>query len=142
MIYILKSVYEQIQETIGSLPPEQGGVLGSVDGKIISAFYFDKTGVVSNISYTPDYEKINWILENEWTPQNIRMVGIIHSHNVSCSFPSCGDLVYGERILRSLEMDRFHLPIVNLNPFTINGYKIQIDENNNFKTTKEIVCIV
>ena len=99
MILIYRSTYEEMLSALLDLSPERGGILGAKQGRPISKFYFDKSGVSTPDSYTPNYNKINAVLE-QWETENIYMVGIVHSHHEDNILPSCGDLFYCERILR------------------------------------------
>ena len=140
MIYIYKSVYNRILETFSNRPPEVGGVLGAEPNMPISEFNFDETGTTTQESYTPDCDKINEVLEKDWFPRNIYMVGIIHSHDASCPFPSCGDLLYAERIYRSLDIDDdFYIPIFNVGTSQIHWYSIKKQVDGLLKIKEEQV---
>ena len=113
ILKLSNSVYQQICGTIGKLPPECGGILGSTNGSIITEFYFDKSGKSSVTRYAPDVFGINNMLIHDWMPRGIFMVGIVHSHANKVLAPSCGDISYGIRILQALDtVDKFYLPIV------------------------------
>ena len=128
MIYIQDSVYQQLRETLGTHLPECGGVLGAAEGKAISHYSFDSTGISSPVAYTPDYMRINDILEN-WNHEGIEFVGIIHSHDSSCPYPSCGDLVYACRMLLSNpSLDSMLMPIVTIDPFSIHMYRVSLGD--------------
>lgn len=142
MIFLPRTIYEQIQDTIGLLPIEQGGILGSSDGKTITRYYYDQSGLSTDSSYTPDCQKINRVLENEWANDNVFMIGIIHSHDPSCPFPSCGDIAYGHNILQALKIRSFYLPIVCKQPFIIHGYKVKLDKNAKLLTVKERIEVI
>lgn len=132
----------EIMSAIGDSKYECGGILGAYPNRPISEFYYDKSGENTALSYTPDFEAINNILKNEWNPRGIYMVGIVHSHVNQGGFPSCGDLFYGERILRSLSTEKFFLPVITISPLKFNGYSIQLDASGKLKTTKEKITIV
>ena len=125
-----------MKEAFSTQTPECGGVLGARQESIISEFYFDFDGISTPESYTPNYIKINNLLENEWTEKQIQMVGIVHSHGNSGEFPSCGDLYYCEQILRSANIDQFLLPIITLNPFCFHPYIVELKDNQ-IKVSKE-----
>ncbi len=130
-----KSVFNQIANTIGKLPPECGGVLGAGKDGVITAFFYDKTGQSTVSAYIPDVETINTVLREEWMPQGIVMVGIVHSHNGNNRVPSCGDIDYGIRILQALDtVNEFYLPIVTAedDKISISCYAIQEDDNHDF----------
>lgn len=114
MIHIYQNVLEAIIRQLSYVPAERGGILGAKVGEPISAFYYDSTGYGTKNSYSPDCEAINNILENEWFPQDIYMIGVIHSHDTMETFPSCTDLLYAEKIYRAIGMnEEFYFPIFN-----------------------------
>ena len=128
MVYIHQNVFNEIRSSLGERKPECGGVLGARPDEPISKFYFDAAGISTEDSYTPDYVKINEILET-WAKDGIQMVGMIHSHGNEGKFPSCGDLYYCEQILRgNPSVSEFLLPIVTLDPFCISVYRIGFDQ--------------
>lgn len=113
MIHIYQTVYDEMKNALLRYPPERGGILGGKQGKPISKFYFDESGVSTPDSYTPDYITINTILE-QWEREDVIMVGIAHSHEETEIMPSCGDLFYCERILlANPKLEKFILPIVS-----------------------------
>lgn len=134
-----QNVYSQIMNTVGSLPPECGGVLGAKEDGIITEFYFDEHGLSSANGYAPNVQMINNMLINDWMPRGILMVGIVHSHSNGNGVPSCGDISYGIRILDALDtVDRFYLPIVaeKENTMHLNGYVIMRDNEHGFVCRK------
>ena len=140
MVYIHQNVYDEIRAALGTRKPECGGVLGACADGRISKFYFDASGRSAENAYTPDYEKINEILE-EWAEDGIRMVGMIHSHENEGNFPSCGDLFYCEQILRANpSISEFLLPIVTLAPFCISVYRVSLDQR--LRVTKDTYQLV
>ena len=145
MLHITREVYAQICETLGRNPPECGGVLGSRGDGVISAFYFDWTGRSSSTGYAPDVTAINDMLIEQWMPQGILMVGIVHSHANGNIVPSCGDISYGIRILQALDtVDRFYLPIVTMDKEQIrmDWYTICQEEKHGFVCRKTEYGIV
>ena len=141
MVKIRREVYEAIKEAFLSRVPECGGVLGALPGEPISQFYFDMRGKGTPDSYTPDYEGINALLENEWAKDGVYMVGMIHSHGNAGDFPSCGDLYYCEQIMKSAGIGIFLLPIVTLQPFEIHMYAVLYREDRIYVKKEEINII-
>ncbi len=128
MISICRNTFDEIQNALGTRKPECGGVLGARPNEPISKFYFDISGISTDDSYTPDYEKINEILE-EWAKDGVQMVGMIHSHGNEGNFPSCGDLYYCEQIIRSNpSIKEFLLPIATVNPFAVFVYRVRFNQ--------------
>lgn len=108
-----RRVYAQIMDTVGTLPPECGGVLGAREDGLVTEFFFDAAGRRTPTGYAPDVAAINELLVRDWMPRGVLMAGIVHSHANGNSVPSCGDVGYGTRILQALDtVDRFYLPIV------------------------------
>lgn len=141
MIYIHRDVYDAIRDALSNHLPECGGVLGAVPGSVISKFYYDEGGRSTPDSYTPDYLKINEVLENFWAPQGIQMVGIVHSHGDTGNFPSCGDLFYCEQIMKSAFLKEFLLPIVTLNPYSFHMYVVRY-EYEKLSVQKDQIALV
>lgn len=112
-LIMTENVFGQIISTIGKQEPERGGILGAGKDGLISHYYFDACAQVSPDSYEPDIDSVNRVLVQEWLPNGIRMVGIVHSHSNGNNVPSCGDIHYGMHILHSLDnADQFYLPII------------------------------
>lgn len=110
-----RRVYAQIMDTVGTLAPECGGVLGAGEDGLVTEFFFDATGRRTSTGYAPDVAAINEMLVQDWMPRGILMTGIVHSHANGNCVPSCGDVGYGIRILQALDtVDRFYLPIVTV----------------------------
>lgn len=113
-------VYAQIKETIGKRIPESGGILGSSDGVHIDHFHFDSTAVISSVSYTMDHKALNEVI-HEWNDNDIRLIGIIHSHPQGCIRPSYGDRQTAMHIIDTIDVDgHFFTPIVQVSP-ELNG---------------------
>ena len=114
-ITIKSHILDEIRQTIGSLPAESGGILGSNDGgRTITHYYFDRTATTTSGTYTPDTDAINKVIEG-WEKNGIQFVGFIHSHPGHHSAPSSEDHRYGIRIMNAMDMKGcFFMPIVNV----------------------------
>ena len=134
-VYITQTVMVAIRDTVGRHPAETGGILGADTSSVISHYYFDHSGISKETGYTPDVTAVNKILADRWMPNNVLMVGIVHSHaNMNC-VPSCGDISYGIRILQALDtVDKFYLPIVTQTPngVCMNFYVMLRDSERGF----------
>jgi proteasome lid subunit RPN8/RPN11 len=106
-------VYEAIRNSIGSRPPESGGLLGgNLETGVVTEFFFDESANCTWAAYSPDVRTVNRVLEEEWNPQAIRLLGFVHSHPGRCK-PSEADRDYAEAILNANpELPRLLLPIV------------------------------
>ena len=110
-LHITDEVANQIENTIGSLPAETGGFLGTSDGKNIDHFYFDHTAETSAVTYTPNVAAVNRKLK-EWSEAGVRLVGNIHSHPEGHTRPSSADIKYAQRIMEALDLPEFYILIV------------------------------
>lgn len=110
-LHITDDVANQIENTIGSLPAETGGFLGTSDGINIDHFYFDHTAETSAVTYTPNVAAVNRKLK-EWSEAGVRLVGNIHSHPEGYTRPSNADIKYGQRIMEALDLPEFYILIV------------------------------
>ena len=142
---IKKEIYEQIINTLGKIEPEKGGILGSVDKKIITHYHYDEKGISTEHSFTPDVDSLNSILE-EWANEGVYLVGFIHSHTSEFNFPSCLDFKYAENIMNCLKcIDFFYLPLLIFNSKKENDIKVfkieKISETEPKIMTEDIVIV-
>lgn len=109
-----QSVFEEIKRTVGSLPAETGGVLGTDDIGTITRFYFDREAERSSTTYGVDPTRINCIID-AWNADGAHLCGFVHSHPRRCLEPSEQDIEYAQRIIRHTGNDRIQhllIPIV------------------------------
>lgn len=78
MLKIVSSVWEQIHRTLGTLPPEQGGILGGTLDTV-TTFFFDADARRDSAHYYPSAKQLNDVLK-DWYPEGTQFLGIIHSH--------------------------------------------------------------
>src|SRR2546421_1221179 len=131
-------VFEQIRQTIGSMPAEQGGILGGErkPGRVeVTHFSFDEAASNrSGVAYTPNNAFLNRVIKQEWRPRGVEYVGSIHSHPAFCTRPSAGDEIYAKRILETLELPYLLVPIVttiaDTGKFQLHQYAAVCDGNN------------
>lgn len=77
--------------------PETGGILGVNSGRVVTSFYYDRSGQTTATHYIPDVKKLNEIIRS-WAREGIEFVGFVHAH------PSCDrqlstcDLNYARKI--------------------------------------------
>lgn len=119
-LVIERCVYEQIRQQIGSRRAEEGGPLGgSRQTGIVSDFYHDDSARRSVASYSPNHVFLNKLFKEQWNPQEINLLGFVHSHPPGVRHPSAGDEFYAEQILKYIpELDRLLMPIVMTVPNT------------------------
>ena len=117
-IRILASAYQHILETVGSLPPESGGILvGYLDDFIVREFIFDEKGATSPGGYDPDVEFLTASLE-EARAKGYSLLGGLHTHPFGCNRLSgdygnnIGDVGYIKEFLKvNPHLDKFLTPI-------------------------------
>lgn len=109
-----RTVYKEILMSVGSQPPETGGILlGPTDSSEITGFFFDQGGNCTGASYTPDIITLRRKMKEDWIPSGIDMKGFVHSHPWRLDQLTKGDLNYIARLLQKNEdMDVFVAPIV------------------------------
>ncbi|MFN9296079.1 MAG: hypothetical protein ACK6EB_49045, partial [Planctomyces sp.] len=63
-------------------------------------------------TYSPDTRRLNALLD-DWNRMDVSLMGFVHSHPEGIFYPSGGDEVYAERILRyNSKMTEMLMPIV------------------------------
>lgn len=113
-------VYKEIRRTIGCRKPEQGGILGSSDGRHIDYYYFDSSADRCAGSYTMNTKVLNEVI-HEWNDNDIQLIGVIHSHPQGVTRPSHGDMLTAKHIIESINVEgKFFTPIVQVSP-KLNG---------------------
>ena len=114
--FITPQVYEEIRQTIGRKRPEQGGILGSSDGKHIDHYYHDKTAACSGGTYTMNAAALNRVI-HEWNDNDVQLIGVIHSHPQGLTSPSAGDMETARQIIETVDVKGiFFTPIVQVSP--------------------------
>ena len=131
MLKMLLSVWENIRETIGTLPPEQGGILGGTFDTV-TKFYFDSDAKSDSAHYYPCAKQLNFVLE-DWHQAGTQFLGIIHSHQYGDMRLSAQDIAVAREIINrnSAICDHLFFPIVSSefdsNAFTGMVYRISSD---------------
>jgi proteasome lid subunit RPN8/RPN11 len=114
-----EDVLNEIINTIGTMEPEQGGLLGKDENGKIVTFLLDENGSKTGHTYSPDKDWVNEKLK-EWEQQGIKLAGIVHSHPCYPNdyIPSKEDVEYAARIIEAMPETLggiFHMPIVTIN---------------------------
>jgi molybdopterin/thiamine biosynthesis adenylyltransferase/proteasome lid subunit RPN8/RPN11 len=112
---VTKEVYDRIANTVGRLPAETGGILGSSDGgHTVDRYHFDSQAHTTGFTYSPDTQALNRIIA-EWNREGVELVGFVHSHPKGSRLPSSGDRRYVRAIMEALDVrGRFLMPIVEV----------------------------
>ena len=117
---ITDEVYNELCRTLGCRRPEQGGILGSSDGKKIDHYYHDYSADCTGGTYTMDVGALNKVI-HDWNDNGIRLVGLIHSHPNGVIKPSFGDAKQASKIIETMDVNgEFFTPIVQVSP-ALNG---------------------
>ena len=93
--------------------PEQGGILGEKDGKIV-AYYHDKDASIcsSHAEYAPNIANLNSKIR-EWAKDGIAFIGMIHSHPKDECTLSDSDMLYIKKIFESYEIGtKLYFPVI------------------------------
>ena len=127
-MWISTSVLSEIENSIGCIIPETGGIIAEKDG-IICRFVYDIKGSSSSTIYCPNVEFLNSVI-NDLYEDNIHFCGIVHSHGNSDFTLSKKDIDFARAILSNNQdiLREVYFPIVSPktanNKFTIRAYKI------------------
>ncbi len=110
---ITKEIYNLILSEMPVVPPEAGGIIGSVDGIICTAVLDMKNTETKSAVYVPDIWFLNECI-SEWAEDNIQFEGIFHSHPYGQNYLSEADIEYIEKIMQELpeNINRLYFPIV------------------------------
>lgn len=93
--------YKQLLSALSDKKPEQGGIIGCSKKNVIDNFYFDKSPVYSSISsYIPNAKALNELINIKWAKENIRFIGMIHSHLINKEL-SKEDIEFARDVLNS-----------------------------------------
>ena len=113
MLKILSSVWEEIYKTLGTLPPEQGGILGGTFDTV-TKFYFDSDAKRDFAHYYPSAKQLNVVLK-DWYPEGTQFLGIIHSHQFGDMRLSPRDIDVAREIIgkNSSLCDHLFFPIIS-----------------------------
>lgn len=110
---IKNDVYISILTSYTSTVPEQGGLLGAKDGKIV-AYYHDSEASVcsSRAAYIPNTVNLNAKIQ-EWIGEGITLAGMIHSHPKDEYTLSDSDMTYISKVFESLEVGSIlYFPVI------------------------------
>ncbi len=112
-MYFSKEVITEIENTIGCLKPECGGIIAMNQNGIISDYYFDSDAGSGKASYIPSRITIQEYVRAHWLPPSKRFCGVVHSHPLcnTCE-PSYIDINMALKIMTINKMDKFYLLMV------------------------------
>ena len=102
MIFVEKNIYKFMRETVGTLQPESGVVIGvsSARPDVISRVWFDQPAGYARRCYHPSSKLIEQTVYG-WQSENCRFAGIVHSHPEGFPSLSRADLYAAEQVIRA-----------------------------------------
>lgn len=112
---ILEDIYQYICNSVPSIPPEIGGILGSVDGVVCKCQIDPGHPQSCGCFYSPNVDILNKIL-NSWQRDGILFFGIFHTHFFGVQTLSDGDIAYINAILQAMPsyIHELYFPVVVL----------------------------
>lgn len=123
---IAQEIKSEIENTIGALRYESGGLIGSSDGRVIDNFYFDLECNGSINEYLPNVRSLQCVLK-EWHVNNIVFLGVIHSHAFDSKL-SDKDVLMARKIIETNEqIDSLLMPVFTLKNQRITWYKVSMN---------------
>jgi hypothetical protein len=128
-IKINRKAFYELMHQLSSRPAERGGILlGPVGTNYITHFYFDRGGICTPGTYSPDCVTLNRKLRQLWRPAGLEIKGIAHSHKGNLDSLTAGDMSYIKRLLsRNPHMNTFIAPVVLPNQYKIQPFIISRD---------------
>lgn len=132
-ITIDSKVYKTLTETVGSIAPETGAVIGAYDTSpnCISHVWFDDKP--SDDVYIPSANAITAVVQ-KWMQENVQFCGIVHSHPFGFPELSATDIKSAVRIMESNRLGSMILGLFQEG--ILHVYQITIDENGTPRTEK------
>lgn len=126
--------YNEILRTIGSNPPEQGGILGIKTG-VVDYFIFDADARATRAEYHPNTSYLNSTIL-AWSKENVDFCGIIHSHSNVDALLSMQDVAFARAILK----ENFNLLKYIYFPLVILPRSFEIMKIVPFVITNDSIC--
>lgn len=133
-----------INASIDGKPPETGGILGSLDGQIITDVIMDQKeeSIGHACSYSPNVHYLNACLE-DWLSAGKFFMGIFHTHFVGVKTLSGADKKYIVDIMNAMpqEINTLYFPIFVLPDRELVCYKA-MRKNKRVYMEKDILQII
>lgn len=110
---ITEAVLHDICEKLRIVPPEKGGIIGSINGIVCDYCMDDGTVQAERYAYVPNIEKMNGVID-QWLDKGICFAGMFHSHPYPQTELSLADRVYIERIMGAMpdSISELHFPVI------------------------------
>lgn len=130
-----------MDEHIGNLPFEIGGILGSADGEAVTEIIMDRcNGEQYRCSYIPDVKYLNKCIA-EWHEKSIRFMGVFHTHFANVKTLSQGDKAYITAIMNAMPdwVETLFFPVFILPKRELISYYANKKENKIYDDILHIV---
>jgi len=113
---ITQSAYGETMDYLRGRKPEAAGILirPALDDVLVTHFIPDVDGRATPVSFELNAANLNRVLK-ERKPAGLTCKGIVHSHPAGISQPSCGDVVYFNRLFArpaNADTQQIFVPIV------------------------------
>lgn len=126
---ICHRIYQQLINA-PPVPPETGGIIGTHE-RCIDTAYFDLGKQHENDGlYIPDVASLNEEIK-KWQSQHIFFSGIFHTHAKQWSGLSSGDMKYITEIMKAmpLSVSRLYFPVIFPNDCIVSFVAFRSDNN-------------
>lgn len=123
-----------------AVPPETGGIIGSTDSIICTAFFDIKNTETKSAVYIPDIYFLNECI-SKWAENNILFEGVFHSHPYGQNYLSNADKEYIFEIMSVLpeNINRLYFSIVFPNQKIVSFRVEKTDDNIRIFNDKIVV---
>lgn len=110
---ITKAVLHDICEELCIVPPEKGGIIGSINGIVCDYCMDDGTVQAERYAYVPNVENLNSVID-QWSDKGICFAGMFHSHPYPQTELSSADREYIETIMGVMpdSILELHFPVI------------------------------
>ena len=122
---ICQYVIDEISRSLGLFDYESGGLIGSRNGDILDAFYYDEGRRSNDNEYAPSVDELQKQLNN-WSKEHIEFKGIIHSHIISDRL-SPQDIQMAYKIISMNTLSSILMPVFLLSEQRIIWYEVNKD---------------
>ena len=110
---ITEAVLHDICEELCIVPPEKGGIIGSINGIVCDYCMDDGTVQAERYAYVPNVEKLNSVID-QWSDKGVCFAGMFHSHPYPQTELSAADREYIETIMGAMpdSISELHFPVI------------------------------
>jgi len=139
---IKSDVLEKIISLYPIVPPENGGVLGGINGVICEYYHDGFNDITDAAMYVPNVKLLNNVID-EWNKIGVEFVGLIHSHISDNESLSGGDKEYIREVFKVMPdtINMLFFPVMLPKYKTIIPY-IAKRESGNIRFIKDEIHVV